>query len=87
MTVAEVQARMSVAEFIEWQAFMAAEPLGERRADIRNAMLMQQQLSIWKDKSAQLPPLDTFLPDWWPDQPQPQSPMTLAQKFKMATGG
>lgn len=88
MTVAEVQARMSVAEFIEWQAYIAIEPLGEHRADIRTALLMQQQLAIWKEKNAKLPELDTFIADWWgQQQPAAQPPLTLAEKFRMATGG
>lgn len=88
MTVGELQARMSIAEFIEWQAYMAVEPLGERRADIHTAQILQQQIGLWKDKHSELPSLESLIADWWNEnQPEPVAPMTLVEKFRLATGG
>ncbi len=88
MTVAEVQERMSVAEFIEWQAFLAVEPMGEARADLRMALQMRQQALMWKAKNSSTPDLVAFMPDWWAAlDEQPLSAMTLAEKFRMATSG
>lgn len=89
MTVGECQARMSAAEFIEWQAYMAVESLGEERADMRMALLLYQQIQIHKNKNTVMPAVVDLMPKWWqPTTPaEPQSPMTLAEKFRMATGG
>lgn len=88
MTVAECQARMSASEYIEWQAYFATEFLGEERADMRTALLLYQQILIHKRKDATMPSIADLMPKWWqPAAAEPEQTMTLADKFRMATGG
>jgi hypothetical protein len=40
MTVADLEDRLTAAEFEEWAAFYQLEPFGEERAELRNAWLI-----------------------------------------------
>lgn len=83
MTVEELQGRMSYAEFVEWQAFAATEPIGGARADYHTAMLMTLLASIWRGKRAKPPRLARFLPDWWSER---RRPANLLARFRVLTG-
>jgi Protein of unknown function (DUF4035) len=49
MTVAELEERMTVAEFREWQAFAAIEgPFGGERGDIQAAMMTTVLANIYR---------------------------------------
>jgi hypothetical protein len=63
-TVDELLDSLSYAEFKQWLEFDAMEPLGERRADIRNAMLMAQQANLYRDSKKQSKPyaIRDFMP-------------------------
>ena len=63
-------------------AFVEHEPLPERRADFRNAMLMTLFASINKGKRGKTPKLTDMLPDWWNDKRRPDA---LARKFRGLT--
>lgn len=60
-TVRELQARMDSAEFTEWQAFDALEPIGERRADLRMALLCQLIANINRDPKRAAYSINDFL--------------------------
>jgi hypothetical protein len=78
---------MSAAEFIEWQAYLSVEPLGGRRSDLHTAMILYQQIQIHKSKNATVPAMADLIPEWWTAPELPPSPITLAEKFRMATDG
>lgn len=60
-TVRELQARMDSAEFTDWQVYDAIDPIGERRADMRMALLCQLIANIHRDPKRGAYTLDDFL--------------------------
>lgn len=52
---------MDSAEFTDWMAFDAIEPIGERRADLRMAQLCQLIANINRDPKQGAYALDDFL--------------------------
>lgn len=56
---------MEYSEFIEWLAFASVEPIGDRRGDIRTAMLMATVVNLWSEKKAKTA---NYVPDYWADQ-------------------
>jgi hypothetical protein len=62
MTRGEMMARMSAREFDQWIAYDRVEPIGEWRADIRNAMLMTLLANVHRDPKRRPFKLDQFLP-------------------------
>jgi hypothetical protein len=58
MTVAELEAKMSVKELDEWAQYYALEPFGEERADYRNALNCLVAAKCNGNKNAKL---DDFL--------------------------
>lgn len=62
---------MDYSEFVEWIAYDAIEPIGEGRADLRNAQAMALLANVNRDpkrRAAAYQPKD-FLVDWWQDMP------------------
>lgn len=82
MTVAELQDRLSHAEYLEWRSFDQHEPIGNRRGDFLTAMLMMLLANIHRAKGKKAPEFAKFLPDWWDEA---KSPAALAAKFRAAT--
>lgn len=64
---------MEHSEYIEWLARARIEPLGDRRSELHNALLMSLLTHLWAKKGKGA---EKFLIDFWDDQ-QP----TLADKF------
>lgn len=63
--MAEWQHAMSSHEFTEWIAFSRLQPFGERRADMRMAMMMAQMANIFRDpKSSKEFTAEDFMPDF-----------------------
>lgn len=62
---------MDYTEFVEWIAYDAIEPIGEGRADLRNAQLMALLANVNRDakKRAAAYEASDFLVDWWHDAP------------------
>jgi hypothetical protein len=73
---------MSHAEFVEWAAFAAVEPLPQARADLHTAMQMLLHLSINRKKGSKKLTLEKMMPDWWRDR---RSPRALEAKFRALT--
>lgn len=71
--MAELQARMEHREYLEWLARARIEPIGDRRSELNNAVLLSFLTHLWAKKGK--PPED-FVLDFWGDH-QP----TLADKF------
>ena len=67
MPVSDMLSRMTSQEITEWMAFANVEPIGDRRADIRNAQLMTILGNANRDTDAHPEPfsLAEFLHDWW----------------------
>lgn len=63
-TVAELQDRMSSAEFAEWMAFYGVEPFGEVRGDIQAAVIASTVANVNRDPKRRSKPfgLDLFMP-------------------------
>jgi hypothetical protein len=51
-TVQELSDTMDVDEFLRWAAFSSLEPLGDERADWREAAAMAQQHNIHRGKAS-----------------------------------
>lgn len=79
-TVAELQDRLSYAEFCEWLAFMSVEPIGDRRSDLHFAMLESLIANVNRDPKQRSKAYEVkdFLFDFWDDRPKP----SLLDKFK-----
>ena len=62
---------MNYSEFVEWIAYDATEPIGEGRADIRNAQLMALLANVNRDpkRRAAAYQANDFMIDWWRDIP------------------
>jgi len=61
-TLSELDQLMSAQEFMLWQSFDDLEPLGERRADIRNGMAMALYANVHRaPNAAAFRPID-FMP-------------------------
>lgn len=73
---------MSYAEFVEWQAFAAHEPIGDDRADLRSALLLNLLANVHKGKNARKPKLTDFITDFWNER---RGPRALAAKFRALT--
>jgi hypothetical protein len=90
-TVAELQGRMSYAEYCRWVAFYRVEPWGERRADIRAAEAQALQANIHRNPKKRSAPFKNreFLYDWWQAAPaaekKPVDGQSLLDKFRMLT--
>jgi len=54
--VAELQERMSAAEFTEWAAFARLNPFGPARADLRMANIMALMAEINRDRKRRSKP-------------------------------
>lgn len=83
-TIAELQARMSYSEFVDWMAFAQGEPLGEARADLRNAQQMALLANVNRDSSKHPTPYAAkdFIPDWWGEATQAPTVNNVLDKFR-----
>lgn len=81
---------MGAAEFTEWAAYLAVEPVGGVRGDLHTAMLMTLLANVNRDRKKHPKPfeLGEFLTDFWktPDARRGPDPATIMAKFKMLTG-
>ena len=71
--MAELKDRMEHSEYIEWLARARVEPLGDRRSELHNALLMSLMTNLHAKKGKAA---DAFIVDFWGDN-QP----SLADKF------
>ena len=76
-TVAEIQDRISYAEFCDWLAFMTIEPIGDRRLDLHFAMLSAFIANVNRASQSKVYEVKDFLIDFWEDRPKP----SLLDKF------
>lgn len=83
--MAELQQRMSYAEFVDWCAFDSVEPLGEKRADLRNAQLLATLININREPNSQAHRVEEFLFDYWDERPVLDG-RSIMQKFMMLAG-
>jgi hypothetical protein len=67
MTVAELQARMSQAEFEAWRLFAAHEPIGPARGDVQAALIASTLANTHRNRKKRRKPflLSDFMPDFW----------------------
>jgi hypothetical protein len=70
MTKDEMLARMSMSEYVHWQAIYNVEPFPEERADIRAAE--QLRMTLIAAGAKQLPKISELLPDYWGEHQTPQ---------------
>jgi len=89
-TKAELKRRMSSAEFAEWVAWNRIEPLGERRADLRMAVLSSVIANAHRDPDK--PPVKAI--DFWFDFDQtveakqsPEQQLAQIELWNAALGG
>lgn len=61
-------ASISSSQFTEWMAFDEIDPIGERRADLRNAMVMRMHISMNTPKGKTPPTIHELMP-FEPEQP------------------
>lgn len=69
--MAELQARLTYTEFLEWQALYSIEPWGGLRADLRAAQQMALLANVNRDPKKRGHPYEAkdFLLDWWHEAP------------------
>lgn len=79
-------AAMSAAEISLYQAYYRISPWGEERADLRNAMQMQQTAEMHRDRRKHAEPykLADFMPFW---KKRELSPDELREKLRSAFAG
>lgn len=68
-----------------YMAYHRVEPMGEQRADLRNAMLMQQTAEMWRDPNKRAEPFryEDFMPFY--DRKEPKT-MNLRRKARALFG-
>ena len=76
-------ARMSAAEFAEWMAFDSLEPIGQRREDLRMAVLAALIANQWRGKDTEpYKPADMLkLLPWW-DEKRERAAVNAPQAHK-----
>lgn len=72
---------MSSAEIAAWRAYARIEAIGELRADIRNAQLLQQNVAMNTKPGTEVPKLSQFLPYYQKPKEKPQTARQLADKL------
>lgn len=82
VTVEELEARLSHAEYVGWRAFAEHEPIGAARDDLHTAMNMLLLATVNKGKRGKKPKLEDFLIDYWSDRKRPEA---IARKFRALT--
>ncbi len=90
---------ISARELAEWQAYHGLEPLGERRADYRNALLASIIANVNRGADTDAYPISDFLPAAMPedeaeDEAEDDAPdeswreqITVAEMITAAYGG
>lgn len=74
-------AQMSSAEIAAWRAYARIEAIGELRADIRNAQLLQQNVAMHVKPGTEVPKLHKFLPYYQEPPEKPKTARQLADTF------
>lgn len=66
MSVRQAQQEISSREFTEWIAYNRIEPFGEKRADIRSAIVASVIANVNRDKKKKPSPFktDDFMPEF-----------------------
>jgi hypothetical protein len=75
MPVAELQQRMSSAEFEDWIAYDQVSPIGAKRLDHLAALIAATVANSnpWRKKGSKPIPVSSFVPDWRP-KPKASTP-------------
>lgn len=81
MTVAELGERLTVPEYLEWQAMYSVSPFGAIRGDIRIGLLGLQLARIHGAKHAKL---EDYMPRFEPKREQSQAEMM--RRWKLFAG-
>jgi hypothetical protein len=83
MIRAEMMARMSYEEFMEWMIFDSIEPFGDRRADIHIGIIRATLANLFARKNESSP---VFQPEDMTPKfgPQPERPAQTPEQMKMA---
>lgn len=69
MTVAELEARMTRSELVEWMAYDSLAPIGERRADLRAGIIAATLANVHRGKQ-QKPLAPTAFMPFEPEPPR-----------------
>jgi len=88
MTLGELRERMSSAELSAWMAYNLMEPIGEQRADLRNALAMRQEASIHAGRRGRQFKLEDFMPfkHKEPEKGKDLTPDEMLAKWKRVLG-
>lgn len=78
--MAELQRRISAAEYYEWAAFAQLEPFGEERADLRAAIVACTVANAFRGKNQKAAQPADFMPDFEPKRRQTQADMAAVMK-------
>lgn len=82
MSVARAQREVSQREFLEWRALERIEPFGERRADLRAAMIACVTANAWRAKGVKAFEVDDFMLKFEEKEPRVASPAELKAKLR-----
>ena len=90
--MAELQARMSYAEFVDWLAYYQIEPFGGVRGDLHAALVAAIIANANRDPKKRRKPYTPgeFMPDWWKGKEKAEGPAHVAlllAKMQMLTDG
>lgn len=85
---------MGASEFVSWQVFAGIDPIGDRRADMRTALIVAAVANTVRNPQKRSEPYQPseFMPDYWQAAANraPQDWRTLKQKVQVlqaALGG
>lgn len=81
MTVSELHARMSGAEFDEWRLYAQLEPFGEWRADYRAALVASTVFNMNRGSDVQARAPGDFMPRFDAPPPPPPDPDAIRKKL------
>lgn len=81
VTLGRLREEMSSAEMAAWIAFNRIDPIGEMRADLRTAQILQQQASMYRKKGSEPPKLEDFMLFHKKEAEKPKTARQLADKF------
>lgn len=87
-TVGELSSSLSSRELMEWMAFDSMEPIGDRRGDLQNAMLMCLLANINRDPKKSPYRVSDFIPTYEPRKPQtPEYMLQIIKQYSAVVGG
>jgi len=93
MTVAELLARISSRELSEWMAYERLEPFGERRADLRSAIVASTVANTARDEKKRNRPFkpEEFMPEFKREEEEEIEPwrrqLQVVEAMNAALGG